>query len=87
MTVGENVVGNIDGAEQISRKLGARFAPDAIGSIFQDMVAFMYFKRTARDMDTYLMEFDMSRQKAEARMIMGNSFPDDFVSVPCVQNA
>ena len=40
----------------------------------------MYFKRT------YLLEFDMLRQKAEALMLMGHGFPDEFVSVPLTQN-
>ena len=38
-------------------------------------------------MDTYLLEFDMLRQKAESRVQMGAGFPDEFVSAPCVQNA
>ena len=54
-------------------------APDAIES--------MYFRRTDQNPDAYLMEFDMLLQKAEARMIMGSGFPDEFVSVLCVRNA
>ena len=43
MSVGKDVVGNVDGVMHISRMLRERFVPDAIGSIFQDMVRFMYF--------------------------------------------
>ena len=38
-------------------------------------------------MDTYLLEFDMLRQKAESRMQMGAGFPDEFVSALDMQNA
>ena len=69
---------------EISRE---RFAPDAFGSIFQDMAKFMNFKRTDQDMDTYLMEFDILRRKAEARMIKGGGFPDGIASVPSARNA
>ena len=42
-TVGEDAIGNIDGAEQILTIPGERFAPHTIDSIFQDMVKVMYF--------------------------------------------
>ena len=35
----------------------------------------------------FLMDFDMLRQKAEARAIMGSGSPDKFVSSLCMQNA
>ena len=47
----------------------------------------MNFKRTTQDMDTYLLEFEMLRQRAEARFDMGTGYPDEFVSVLCIQNA
>ena len=51
------------------------------------MVKFMYFKRTDQTMDTYIMEFEMLRQKAESRMVMGAGSPDEFASVLRMQNA
>ena len=45
-TAGTYAVEEIDGVEQILEIPRERFAPDAIDSIFQDMVKFMYFKRT-----------------------------------------
>ena len=77
---GTDVNGNLD----ISRE---RFAPDVIDSILQDMTKSMNFKHADQEMDTYLMESDMSRQKAEARMIMGSGFPDEFASVSRMQHA
>ena len=47
----------------------------------------MDFKRTTQDMDTYLLEFEMMRQRAEARFDMGTGFPDEFVSALCITNA
>ena len=80
------VVGNSDGAAHISRTSRERFAPDAIDSISQDMARFMYFEQTDRTLDTYMMEFEMLRQKAEPRMLTGSGLPAEFVSVLCVKN-
>ena len=72
MSAGKDVIGNIDGVAHTPRILRERFAPDAIGSILQD---------------TSLLEFDLLRQKAEARMLMCSGFPDEFVSVLRMQSA
>ena len=45
VSAGKEVAGNVDGAAHILRILRGRFAPDAIDSIAQDMVKFMYFRR------------------------------------------
>ena len=87
MTIGKDATGEIDGAGQILRIPGERFAPDAIDSIFQDVAKFAYFKRADQATDTRLMEFHMLRQNAEARMILGRGAPDEFASAPCAQNA
>ena len=71
----------------IMRILRLRFAPDKVDSIFQDIYKFTNFKRTTQDMDTFLLEFEMLRQRAEARFDMGMGFPDEFVSVLCISNA
>ena len=86
ITVGQDVTGDVDGVAQISRILRNRFAPDAIDRIPPDMAKSLYFGRTDQNLETYLMEFDMLRQKAEARTPIGSRFPDEFVSVSCVQN-
>ena len=75
MPVWKDVIGDIGGVGQILRILTERFAPDAIDSIFQDMVKFMFFERTGQNMDTCKMKLHMSRQRAEARMIMGSGPP------------
>ena len=72
------------GVAHILRISRERFAPDAIASIFQDVVKFMYLKRTGHNTGTYLMEFDMLRQKAEARMLIRTGFPDESDSAPCM---
>ena len=87
LTVGKDAIGNLDGAEKILKILRHRFAPDKVGCIFQDISKFMNFKRTTQDMDTYLLEFEMLRQRAEARFDMGAGFPDEFASALCIQNA
>ena len=87
MEAGKVHIRNIVGAQQISRIPRERFAPGAIGAIFQDVVKFMNFKRGDQSVDTYLMEFDVTRMEAEARMLMGGGFPDEFASVPRTRNA
>ena len=47
----------------------------------------MRSKRAGHNMETYLMEFDMLRQKAEARVLMGSRFPDELAPVLCIQDA
>ena len=85
--MGKDVIGNLDGVDSILRILRNRFAPDRIDCIFQDIQKFSHLTRTTQDMDTYLLEFEMLRQKAEARFDMGTGFPDEFASVLCIQNA
>ena len=80
-SVGRGVIDNLDGAEQISKILRGRFAPGAIDSIFQDMAEFMFFKRTGQNMETHIMEFEMLREKAESRIVMGSGSPNAFVSI------
>ena len=81
LSVGRDVIDNLDGAEQISRISRERFAPDAIDSISQDMVKFLYFKRTEQTMDTYITEFEILGGKAESRLLIGFGLPGAFVSV------
>ena len=52
LSVVRDVIGNSDGPEQILEISRKRFAPDAIDSISQDAVKFMYFKRTEQAKDT-----------------------------------
>ena len=87
LSEGKDVVGNLDGVEAILKILRHRSAPDKIDCIFQDIYKFPNFKRTTQDMDIFLLEFEMLRQRAEARFDMGAGFPDEFVSVLCITNA
>ena len=82
-----DVIGNLDGAAQILRTPRARFAPDAIDSILQEMAKFMSFRRTGQNMGTHIMEFEMLRKKAASRMLLGSGFPSALVSALCIENA
>ena len=75
VTVGKDHIGNNDGAQQILRILLERFEPDTIDVIYQEGAKFMNFRRADHAMDVYLIEFDVSREKAEARMVMGIGSP------------
>ena len=87
LTVGKDVVGNMDGVEAILKILRRRSAPDKVDCTFQDISKFMNFKRTTQDMDAYMLEFDMLRRRAEARLALGTGFPDECASVLCMENA
>ena len=87
LAIGKAAVGNLDGVEQVLNISRRRFAPNKVDCIFQDITKFLNFKRATQDMDTYLLEFDMLRQRAEARFAMGAGFPDEFASALCMQNA
>ena len=65
VTAGEDVIGNLYRLEQMLRIPRKCFAPDAIGSIFQDVVTLMYFRRADPEIDANLVDFDALRQKAE----------------------
>ena len=63
---------------KVLRILRERFAPDAIDGISQNMAKFTYLKRADQN---------MIRQKAEARVLLGSGFPDEFVSEMRTKNA
>ena len=46
----------------------------------------MTFKRTDKQMDTFLMSFHMLRDTAESRMVIGSGFPDEFASALWMRN-
>ena len=87
MAAGKDVVGKSDGAAHILCISRERYAPDAIDSIFQDLALFALLRRTDRTMGAFLMESDMARQKAVARIVLGSGFPDGCVPALCMQNA
>ena len=87
MAVGKDCIGNNDGAQQISRILRERSAPDDIDAIFQEVAKFTNFERTDRTMDIYLMEFDVLRKEAEVRMATGSGFPDEYTPLLRMRNA
>ena len=78
LTIGKDVVSNVDGVEQILNIPRNRSAPDKADCIFQDIPKYLRFKRTTQDMDTFLLEFDILRRKAEARMSVRAGDPDEF---------
>ena len=63
------------------------FASDATDPKSPEATKFSNSRRPDQTMDVYLMEFEVLREKAGARMVMGGGFPDEFVSFLCKQNA
>ena len=85
--VGKDHIGETTGAPRILSILHARFAPGAIDAISQEVAKFMNLKRADQTTDAFLMEFDVLREKADARMEMGSGSPDEFASTLCMQDA
>ena len=71
----------------ILRIVRDRFAAGAIDTTCQDGAKFMEFKRMGQTTEAYQIEFDVSRETAEERMVMGGGFPGDFVPFLCTQHA
>ena len=87
MAASKGRVGNNDMGQRILAILRERSVPAAIDSIYQDVVKFTNSERTDQSANTYLMEFDMLREKAESRMVIGSGGPDEFAPVLCMRNA
>ena len=84
---GKDHFANDDGVRHFLRILRERCVPDATDAIGQGGAMFMRFRLAGQTTDVYVMEFDVLREKAEARMATGGGFPDEFVSIGCAQNA
>ena len=67
--------------------MGDRFAPDAVGAIYHDVVKFTNSKRADQTMDTHSTEFDTLREQPEARMGEGSGFADKRPPVLCTHHA
>ena len=87
MTIGKDQIANDDGVRRVLRLLRGRLAPDAIDAMYPEVLEFANFKATGQTTDASLMEFDVLREKAEARLAAGSGFPDEFVSIPCAEDA
>ena len=55
MTAGKDHVMNIDAPQQLPAIMRERFAPDAIDSLYREVVLFLHFKRTDQPVDMYLL--------------------------------
>ena len=80
MSAGKDSVGDAAVVALMLRIFRERFAPGAIGSIFQDMAKLTRSKRADQNMDAFSLEFDTLRQRSEARKLTGSCPPDEFVS-------
>ena len=75
------------GAAKILQVSRDYFASEAAGPIYQEVVRFLQFKRTAHMMDEYLAPLDLLRRPAESRVQTGGVSPETFAPSSCLQNA
>ena len=61
MAAGRDVLMDHDGAKKISALLRDYFAPEAVGSVYQEVVQFLQFKRATQRTDGNLARFDLLR--------------------------
>ena len=69
------------GVVNIPSVLRNYFQPDALDRIYQQATKFSRNTRADRPMQRYLLQFDVLRRNAEAKVIMGGAFPDACVSI------
>ena len=69
-----------DGAEEILEELTAHYAPGALDTVYEDVVKFPNFLKTAETIDQFLAQFDLLRKLAERKMGGGRAFPDAFAA-------
>ena len=78
---------NVEGAEKALKIPCEKFAPDAVDSIFQDVVQFSQFEKAGQRAAVILVEFDKLRRKAESKIQMGGAAPRQFASALYVEKA
>ena len=71
VTLEQDHVMRNDGARHVAEISRGHFDPDAVDAIHQEVGRSICYKRTDPTMDVYLLEFDVIRRKAAARMAMG----------------
>ena len=81
MAIGEDNFRGSDAVQQILRIPRGRFSPDAIYAGRRDAAKFTNSSGADRSTDTFLMELDVLRGRAEARMAMGSGPPGEFAAI------
>ena len=77
---GSALITDPDGAIKITLLLHDYFAPDAAGSVDQEVARSLRLARTTQTMGEYPVRSDLLRRKAESKLQMGWAFFGD----PCV---
>ena len=62
-----DVIAGPDGAKRISELLRDYFAPEALDSVYQEVVRFSQFGRAAQTTDGFLVRLDLPRKKAASK--------------------
>ena len=81
---------HLENADGALRKLGILrnyFDPDAADSKNQEVARVMQFRRTDRNVDGYIAEYDLLRRKAESERGAGAGFLEKLVSSLRIRNS
>ena len=83
-----DVIAGPDGAKRISELLRDYFAPEALDSVYQEVVRFSQFGRAAQTTDGFLVRLDLPHKKAASKKQGGGwAFPEVFASALRMPNA
>ena len=84
---GSDILGRNGSASKILGILRNWSAPEAAGSVRQQVMRFKRFKRPGQSLGEYIAEYDLRLRKAESGMEMGAGHPGNFVSILRMANA
>ena len=87
MISGKGHIMNNDGAQQILSISRDHPALDAVRAICSEVVRLMHCNQTEHTMDAFLLESEVLRHEAEARMAIGGGPREEFVAILWAQDA
>ena len=73
---GRKVLMGMDGSAEILAISRGNFAPEAVILVNKEVARFLQPKRTDGTMDSYVLEFDGRRHRAESEVQVGGDFPE-----------
>ena len=78
---GSDILGRSDEVAKISDILRNYLAPETFDAVRQQVMRLISFRRTDQSIIGYIVEYDLLRRMAEAKMAMGAGSPKQFASI------
>ena len=87
MAAGSDMIRGGNGADQNQNISREYFAPDAVDSVYREIVRSLHIKKTGQTMDVFSVEFDVHRRQGGWRMQTGGAAAGALASALRMQNA